>query len=204
MIAAVTVTLLLHVLPPFRPLVRRIKQADAVAIIELTGSQSGSVAFNTVLALSGPKLTKANLLPGHRPSPKARYGLATFRQRRGSWVLQEQAREWIELQPSDWTMHPALVWQGWIRRLKANPTQSLLSSLDRPPFDRYAARDLNALMLMPSEGQLRRQVAYRLSKNRLARQIAESLRHNLLRSTPAFQRTEIKRCLLGDASCLGR
>ena len=204
MISAAVVSLLLHVLPPFRPLTRRIERAQAAAIIELTSINESSVTFRTIARLSGPTLTQAKLLPGHRPSSKARYGLATFRQRRGEWVLQEQTREWIELEASDWSMHPALVWEAWINRLKANPQKTLLRSLDRPPFDRYAARDLNALILDPKQSKLRREVAFRLSQKRLAKNIAESLRHNLRRVTPATERTQIKRCLLGDASCLGR
>jgi hypothetical protein len=204
MISAAAVTLFLHVLPPFRPLTRRVERAQAISIIELTSINKSSVTFRTIAGLSGPILTQAKLLPGHRPSSKARYGLATFRQRRGEWVLQEQTREWIELEASDWTMHPPLVWKAWINRLKAKPQKTLLRSLDRPPFDRYAARDLNALMLDPKQSKLRSKVAFRLSKKRLGRKIAESLKHNLRQVTPATERSQIKRCLLGDASCLGR
>ena len=204
MIVAATVTLLLHVLPPFRPLTQRLKSADAVAIIELTSQTRRSVAFRSVAVIKGKRLTGARLLPGHRPPSKALHGLATFTQKGGQWFMQEQGREWIELEPSEWRMHPLLVWQRWIKGLTAQPHANLLRSLVRTPFDRYAARDLNALMLIPTQDRLRLEVAHTLSKERLAPKIADSLKHTLVKATPVSERSHIKRCLLGDKSCLGR
>ena len=204
MILAATITLLLHVLPPFRPLTQRLKSADAVAIIELTSQTRTTVKFKSLAQLKGKTLTDARLLPGHRPPSKALYGLATFTQQGGQWFIQEQGREWIELQPSEWRMHPLLVWQRWIKGLIAQPNTNLLRSLIRAPFDRYAARDLNALILIPTNDRLRLEVAHTLSKERLAPKIAESLKHTLLKVTPVTERSHIKRCLLGDKSCLGR
>ena len=204
MIVATTLTLLLHILPPFRPLTERLKTAHGVAIIELTHQKRAAVEFKTLALIRGPKLSQARLLPGHRPSSKARYGLATFMKKGGHWFFQEQDREWVELQPSEWRMHPLLVWKRWIKGLTNQPHSQLLSSVLRPPFDRYAARDLNALMLLPTNARLRRQVASTLSKKRLAPKVADSLRHSLLKAAPASEQSQIKRCLLGDKSCLGR
>ena len=204
MIAAATLTLLMHILPPFRPLTERLKTADAVAIIELTQHKRNAVAFKTLATIKGPKLTQARLLPGHRPSSKARYGLATFMLKGGHWFIQEQDREWVELQPSDWRQHPLLVWKKWIKGLTNQPHTRLLASLLRPPFDRYASRDLNALMLLPKNERLRRQVASTLAQKRLAPKVADSLKHSLLKAAPLSEQSRIKRCLLGDKSCLGR
>ena len=204
MIVAATLSLLMHVLPPFRPLTQRLNAADAVAIIDLTHQKRNSVAFKTLAVIKGPKLTKARLLPGHRPSSKARYGLATFTQRSGQWFIQEQDREWVELQPSEWRMHPLLVWKKWVKGLINEPHPQLIASLQRRPFDRYAARDLNALMLVPANERLRRQVAFALSQRRLAPKVADSLKHSLLKAASASEQLQIKRCLLGDKSCLGR
>jgi len=204
MIAAAGLTLLMHVLPPFRPLTHRLKTADAVAIIELTNQTRTRVEFKTLAVIRGAQLSKARLLPGHRPSSKARYGLATFKQQSGHWFIQEQDREWVELDPSEWRMHPLLVWKKWIKGLINQPTPNLLKSLHRRPFDRYAARDLNALMLMPPNERLRREIAYTLSQKRLAPKISDSLKHSLLKAAPAVEKSQIKRCLLGEKTCLGR
>ena len=204
MIVAATLTLLMHVLPPFRPLTERLQSANAVALIELTQQQRTAVEFKTLAVIKGPKLTRARLLPGHRPSSKARYGLGTFMQKGGQWFIQEQDREWIELQPNEWRMHPLLVWKRWVIGLTNQPHTHLLSSLLRPPFDRYASRDLNALMLLPKNERLRRQVASTLAQKRLAPKVADSLKHSLLKAAPRSEQSQIKRCLLGDKSCLGR
>ena len=204
MIVAAALSLLMHVLPPFRPLTQRLNTADAVAIIDITDQKRSSVEFKTLVVIKGQKLTKARLLPGHRPSSKARYGLATSTRRSGKWFIQEQDREWVELQPSEWQMHPLLVWKKWVKGLTNEPHAQLLTSLQRRPFDRYAARDLNALMLIPANNRLRRQVAFALSKQRLAPKVADSLKHSLLKAAPAPEQPQIKRCLLGDKSCLGR
>ena len=101
-------------------------------------------------------------------------------------------------------MHPLLVWKKWVKGLTNKPHPQLIASLQRRPFDRYAARDLNALMLVPANDRLRRQVAFALSQQRLAPKVADSLKYSLLKAAPASERSQIKRCLLGDKSCLGR
>jgi len=203
-VAAASLSLLLHVLPPYRPLIHRVRSAESIALVEITRQTRQQLAFEPKMSLHGEALKSARIQPGHKPSAKARFGLATFRRISGRWYLQDQAREWIELEPSAWRAHPPSVWRRWVKGLRKESIPTLLRSLGRAPFDQFAARDLNTLMLAPKRADLRKRVAQRLAQPGVAPRIAESLRHTLLRSSPPAERALLKRCLLGDKACVGR
>ena len=105
-VVAASLSLLLHVLPPYRPLIHRVRSAESIALVEITRQTRQQLAFDPKMLLHGEALKSARIQPGHKPSAKARFGLATFRRIAGRWHLQDQAREWIELEPSAWRAHP--------------------------------------------------------------------------------------------------
>jgi hypothetical protein len=204
MIISACLTLLLHVLPPFRPLIHRLERADAVALIEIEKVGAQRVDFRMVHRFTGPKLSSAQLLAGHRPSTRALRSLVTFRRRGTTWILQEQAREWVELDQKDWRALPPTTWEKWLKQLKTDPESALLEALSQNPLARFAVRDLNALMLIPNRRELRSRVARLLGRGKLSDSIADSLRHHLLLAAPAAEADNLKRCLAAAKGCLGR
>ena len=114
-VVAASLSLLLHVLPPYRPLIHRVRSAESIALVEITRQTRQQLAFDPKMLLHGEALKSARIQPGHKPSAKARFGLATFRRIAGRWHLQDQAREWIELEPSAWRAHPPSVWRRWVK-----------------------------------------------------------------------------------------
>ena len=204
MLTTACLTLLLHVLPTYRPLIHRLKSADAVAVVELEKVSTKRVEFRVLHRFSGPSLRSAQVLPGHRPSLSSKRSLATFRRRGNAWILQEQAREWIELETSDWIAQPPPVWARWLKHLAKDPESALVESLQRRPFARFAVRDLNALVLDAKRKALRRRVAHSLWLGKLKPSLAESLRHHLLRAAPRSEAVQLGRCMVSAKGCLGR
>ncbi len=204
MLTAGCLTLFLHVLPPFRPLISRLKRAEAVAVIEIDRVVANRIHFRSLHRLRGPLLKTAQLLPGHRPSPRAMRSLVTFRRRGDVWILQEQAREWVELDRNEWLKHPPATWVKWLKNLKSQPEKALIDSLANQPFARFAVRDLNVLLLQPKRHELRQHIADTLSRKRLETSLADSLRHHLLRGASRSEGKKLRRCMALGTGCLGR
>jgi hypothetical protein len=202
MIIGATLSLLLHVLPPFRPLASRLRSADAIALIEIKAAAGGGLRFRSLYEFRGPKLSKASLMPGHAPPARSGLGLATFRQTGANWLLQEQGREWLELSKADWMAHPPPVWKRWLVSLEKSPETALLSGLRRHPFMRFAGRDLNALMLQPTRSTLRHRVAEQLRLGKLPITLSTSLKRHLLSAVSAAERKELQRCMASRTGCL--
>lgn len=201
MIIGVTLSLLLHVLPPFRPLASRLRDADAIALIEIKATHSGGFRFRSLHQFRGPKLDRASLMPGHAAPARSGLGLATFRKAGAGWLLQEQGREWLELSKADWMAHPPPVWKRWLVSLEKEPETALLSGLLRHPFMRFAGRDLNALMLQPARATLRRLVAEQLRLGKLPLALSSSLKRHLLGAVSAAERQELQRCMASRTGC---
>ena len=173
------------------------------ALVEITRQARQQLAFEPKMSLHGEALAVLGFNRGTSHPPSALWS-RDFSADRRELVSPRSGREWIELEPSAWTAHPPSVWRRWVKGLRKESIPTLLRSLGRAPFDQFAARDLNALMLAPDRADLRKSVAQRLAQPGVAPRIAESLRHTLLRSSPPAERALLKRCLLGDKACVGR
>jgi hypothetical protein len=202
MIVTATLSLLLHVLPPFRPLASRLRDADAIALIEIKAAPDGSVRFRSLHQFRGPRLSRASLMPGHSAPARSGLGLATFRKAGDGWLLQEQGREWLELSKADWTAHPPPVWNRWLVSLEKAPETALLSGLRRHPFMRFAGRDLNALMLQPARATLRRLVAEQLRLGKLPIALSSSLKRHLFSAVSSVERKELQSCMASRTGCV--
>jgi hypothetical protein len=128
-----------HGLPPYRPLLSRLKRADAVGLVRVTAHQRRSVRLQPLRSLTGRVPLQANYLPGHRLPRSARYGLATFRRSRKHWVIQEQNREWVELPPQ---ADGGTALMNWLETYKTSPSKGLLLGVRTPILRPLATRDL--------------------------------------------------------------
>ena len=70
-VVAASLSLLLHVLPPYRPLIHRVRSAESIALVEITRQTRQQLAFEPKMSLHGEALKSARIQPGHKPSAKA-------------------------------------------------------------------------------------------------------------------------------------
>ena len=153
-VVAASLSLLLHVLPPYRPLIHRVRSAESIALVEITRQTRQQLAFDPKMLLHGEALKSARIQPGHKPSAKARFGLATFRRIAGRWHLQDQARvDRARAVRSGRRIRPASGGAGSKGCVKSRShAAAQLGARLRP----ICSARLNALMLAPDRADLRR------------------------------------------------
>jgi hypothetical protein len=196
-ITAAVLLILMHVLPPYRPSVQRLRHADAAALVEVKRDGAGGLQLRTLQKLVGEAVKQAHFAPGHRLPRTARFGLATFRKKGATWVIQEHGREWIEIPQTHLKKSDLVHWKTFFSALTKDPETALIEGIDAPLTRRFAARDLNALLLQPQRRALRLRLARRLGAAAMEEQLRQSLHRHMLHGAAPPERAQLLRSAAG-------
>lgn len=191
--------LVAHTLPPYRPLQNRLRQAKAIAIVEVTSRSPEKLSVRPILMLKGSLPTELMQSDGHSVPNSARFGLITVRQRKAGWTVQEQNREWVELPEQsvlEWAQAANRVRRG-VKALETGADHALLETVEDPILRRLAGRELMFRLYRRSATQLAKTVLKRMRSGRYQDPpLRDALKAGLMRRVRAkADQAKLARCI---------
>lgn len=190
--------LVAHTLPSYRPLQNRLRQAEVIALVKLTKQEDGSLLLKPLLSLKGSVPSVVSQAEGHSIPSQAKVGLITLSKSKSAWILQEQNREWVELQDRpllDWAKAANRI-RSTVQQLSLGADSALLKAVHDPYLGLLARRELVFRLFRRSATQLANKVLKQLRSGHYQDpDLKDALEAAILRRVVPKHKKAMQRCL---------